>query len=413
MKGRILILITVLLVLFEFTATAQIPRTLQIGVTNGNVTLSSQNSPGTFLGWMETTTNLSPPVGWSATPLSPTPISGVDSNFPAAGSQAYFRLLQVWPLFEFAIFYNVNMEINFGNAININGPVYCEASIWAGSSTLTFSSSVGAVGVINIDTTDPFSSNYISSGFPAFNLPPQTNLPYLSLPIPGTNTSAASIQNILNIPPSGWAAPNTNYLQASNQAYIFNEADLIISNSSTGINGASLYGKNVTIYYENSNVIGYLQLITNDVVQRVTNGVTVTTNLFYSFVTNVTFYDYRESKTVQAVQIDVAKFNRWLTNNASGGGQAWNLINRAGPFAKGHDIDSIYVFNMVAFSPSQLPAVRVINGAQLPSIFGLTIATPQPLYVLGNYNVQTATSAAGAFRRLDEYIFHLPGGSHG
>jgi hypothetical protein len=290
MKGRIFILIAVLLVPFEFTATAQIPRTLQIGVTNGTVTLSSQNSPGTFLGLLETTTNFSPPIVWSATPLSPTLISGVSSNFLAAGSQAYFRLLQVWPLFEFAIFYNVNMEIAPGNVMNVNAPVYCEASIWAGSSTLTFSSSVGAVGVINTDTMDPFASNFTGSGFPTFDLPPQTNLPYLSLPIPGTNTSAASIQDILNIPPAGWAAPYTNYLQASNQAYIFNEADLIISNSATGINGASLYGKNVTIYYENSNVIGYLQLITNDVVQRVTNGVTVTTNLFYSFVTNVNFW---------------------------------------------------------------------------------------------------------------------------
>ena len=39
-----------------------------------------------------------------------------------------------------------------------------------------------------------------------------------------------------------------------------------------------------------------------------------TTSKFYSFVTNVTFYDFREQDTVQAVQIDIAKFNIWLTN---------------------------------------------------------------------------------------------------
>jgi preprotein translocase subunit SecG len=44
MKGRFLISIAVLLVLFEYTATAQIPGTLQIGTTNGMATVSSQNS---------------------------------------------------------------------------------------------------------------------------------------------------------------------------------------------------------------------------------------------------------------------------------------------------------------------------------------------------------------------------------
>jgi hypothetical protein len=106
-------------------------------------------------------------------------------------------------------------------------------------------------------------------------------------------------------------------------------------------------------------------------------------------VTNVTFYDFRESKTVQAVQIDVAKFNAWLITNTASGGENWNFENTFGPTSKGHNLDSIYVYNNVPLTTAQLPAVRIINGQQLPSSFGLTIATPQPLYVLGNYNVQT------------------------
>lgn len=299
------------------------------------------------------------------------------------------------PIFQFAIFYNLDMEIAPGQPMVVKGPVYCNASIWAcasAASGLTFLSSVDAVGTINTTTLDPFSDNFTGTGSPTFDVPSLTNQSSLSMPISGTNTSASSFQNILNLPPSGLGAPNPAYLQASNQLYIFNEADLIISNASTGINDASLYGKNVTIYYENSNVVGYLQLITNDVVQRVTNAIThmVAANLFYSFVTNVTFYDFRESKTVQALQIDVAKFNTWLTNTASGGGSAWNLKNVVGATSKGHGIDSIYVYNNVLITSGQLPAVRVINGAQLPSAGpGLTVATPQPLYVLGDYNVQT------------------------
>jgi hypothetical protein len=202
--------------------------------------------------------------------------------------------------------------------------------------------------------------------------------------------------------------------------YIFNEADLIISNSATGVNGSSAYGSNITVYYENSNAVSHLQLITNDMVQVISNYVainhqiftTYTTNLFYSFVTNVTFYDYRESKTVQAVQIDVAKFNKWLTNTTSSGGNKWNLINASGSTDKGHGIDSIYVYNNVPLTTAQLPAVRLVNGAQLPSADGLTVATPQPLYVLGDYNVQTnggGGSSAGTTNTAYTYPAALMG----
>jgi hypothetical protein len=403
MKGRILISIVVLLVLFELTATAQIPRTLQIGITNGTATVSSQNSPGTFLAYLEMTTNLSPPVVWSVMPSSYL-VSGVSNSFPVAGSQAYFRLLQSWPLFQFAIFYNVNLEFNSGSALTIEGPVYCNASIWLRGSTTHFESSVTAAGSNNFDAIDPFSnpSNGYpgNTGTPVFDVAPVTGQSMLTLPIPGFNTSASSIQNILNIPPSAWAAPNPNYLQASNQAYIFNVADLIVSNSVTGINGNSYFGTNITIYYLNPYNDPYLTLIPPDLVYS--NTTTHAVSNYYSFVTNVVFYDYRESDTVQALQINVTNLTRWLNTNVNyvytngilqskpaGGGQPWNNLNISGSTAKGHPIDSIYFFNNVIFTTTQLPAVRVVNGAQLPSSYGLTIATPQPLYVLGNYNVQT------------------------
>jgi hypothetical protein len=404
MKGRILISIAVLLALFELTATAQIPRTLQIGITNGTATVSSQNSPGTFLGWLETTTNLSPPVVWSVMPLSQTLVSGVSNNFPVAGSQAYFRLLQSWPLFQFAIFYNVNLEFDSGSALTIGGPVYCNASIWFRGSITYFESSVTAAGSNSFDAIDPFSdptNGYPgNTGTPVFDVAPVTGQSMLTLPIPGFNTSASSIQNILNLPPAGLAAPNPAYLQYSNQAYIFNVADLIVSNSASGINGNSYFGTNITIYYLNPYNDPYLTLIPPDLVYS--NTTTHAVSNYYSFVTNVVFYDYRESDTVQALQINVTNLTRWLNTNVNyvytnrvlqskpaGGGQPWNSLNFSGSTDKGHPIDSIYVYNNVPETTSQLPAVRVVNGAQLPSSYGLTIATPQPLYVKGNYNVQT------------------------
>jgi hypothetical protein len=316
--------------------------------------------------------------------------------------------LDTIPIFQFAIFYNLNMEICPGGTMAIKGPVYSNGGIWAGNANLTFLSSVESVGAVSVAANDPFANNYISYNTgPTFTVAPLTNQPSLNLPIGGTNNSAASVQNILNLPPAALAAPNPAYLQASNQSYIYNAADLIVSNSNLSI-GNSYYGTNLTLYYENSNrPANYLALVTNDLV--IIDTVAKTTNKFYSFLTNVSYYDFREKKTVQAVQIDVAKFNKWLTNNLNyvyingilntnppGGGQPWYNLNENGTTRKGHNLDSIYVYNNVPLTASQLPAVRVVNGAQLPSPDGFTVATPQPLYVEGNYNVQTAISAPGA-----------------
>jgi hypothetical protein len=311
------------------------------------------------------------------------------------------------PIFQFAIFYNLNMEIDPGSTMQVKGPVYCNASIWAngtgGSSGLTFLSSVDAVGTITTTAADPFADNYNGPAAPTFDVSPLTNQPSLTMPISGTNNSASSVQNILNLPPKGLGAPNPAYLAPSNQSYIFNEADLIISNSSTGINNASLASNNITIFYENSNITAsYLQVVPPDVPLIITNSntidhhttITYITNAWlYSFVSNVTFYDYRETATVQAVQIDVAKFDKWITNTASREGNAWNNLNISGTTSKGHGIDSIYVFNSVGLTANTLPAVQLVNGKQLPSVGpGLTVASDQPLYVQGDYNIQTNSS---------------------
>ena len=151
-------------------------------------------------------------------------------------------------------------------------------------------------------------------------------------------------------------------------------ADIIVTNSST--NGLS-------VYYQNLNTSPSQVLVPMDITN--VNIVAHTTNTYYSFVTNVVFYDYRESDTVKAVQLDVGNFNKWLTNT---GGAFYNSKNTTGATSKGHGINGVYVYNSVPPGAGQLPAVRLVNGAQLPAN-GLSVATPFPVYVKGNYNVTT------------------------
>ncbi|HTX20826.1 MAG TPA: hypothetical protein VMD27_03045 [Candidatus Aquilonibacter sp.] len=410
--------IFLLATLLRLSAMAQIPLTLQIGATNGMVTVSSSTNPadGYFFGELETTTNLSQPIVWNET-VAPYTVTSVASNYPAANFQEFFRFVQHYPVFEFAIFYNLNMEFVSASSMTVTGPVFCNQSIWEGSSTLIFASTVDAVGTNDTTATDPFANDYTASGNPAFSLAgqPVSGAGALNLSI-GTNAEA-----ILDLPPLAYAMGTVAAYSNTGQVYLANAADLYITNSARGTNFGALTstGTNTFIYYQDSLNAQSLTPISPDYYSLKTGGSTnfvsisptagldcVTNVRFasYSFITNVLFYDWREGwnggsgingkgKVVQAIQIDISTFNKWLTNTASNGGSYYSLLNVED---KGHPINSVYVYNAVPLTGTTLPAVRVVHGQQLPSDYGFTIATPQPLYILGNYNVQTpAGSSSG------------------
>jgi hypothetical protein len=329
----------------------------------------------------------------------------------------------VIPLFQFAIFYNMNLEIDPGAAMIINGPVFSNQGIWAGTPNVTFNSTVSAVGWVYDDLTDPTNADpwCIGKGDPGtpsgnFSIQPLFGRDSLTLPIGNsTNNNPAAVEAIINLPVGTNGAPNAYAYTTNGQVYLFNESDLIVSNAASGLAGTK--GTNVTIWYQDpNNPTSYLTSITNDFYALKTGGATNVlspnpginnvSNVQYagfSFVTNVSFYDYRESDTVQAVQVDVSLLNKWLTNTAATGG---NQYNRTSFADNGHGIRSLYIYNSVPLTSSQLPAARLVNGAQLPSTTdpggsgattsGLTVTTPQALYVKGNYNVQTASSSANA-----------------
>jgi Tfp pilus assembly protein PilX len=307
--------------------------------------------------------------------------------------QERFQLASI-PLFQFAIFYNRDLEISPGADMIVNGRTHVNGDIWASpSGHLTFGDTAQATGnYYNRREPNDFQAN--GSGTVTFDAKnsqgyyaADTNAASLTLPV-GTNSyqlsgtnnavtnSASSVAAILDLPPAG-TDPNSQV----GQTYLYNQADIVISNSSSGI---------ISAFYQNSNNVKQLTPIPYDM----TNVAMGVTNKYYTFATNVSFYDYRESDTVKAVQLDVGALNTWL----SGKGATYNSQNSSGGTSKGHSINSVYVYNNASFSSSQLPAVRVANGTTLPTQ-GLTVASPFPMYVLGNYNAsssnQGTTNVAG------------------
>ena len=323
------------------------------------------------------------------------------------------------PIFQNAVFYNLNMEVDPGANMALNGPVFSNEGMWIGSGSLTFNSSVEAAGMIDTNyNSDPYATGKTGSGYATFssNSLPVSGQDSLTMPI-GTTNDPAAIRSLLGLPPAG-TDPNS----AEGQQYFYNQTDLIVSNSPSGT---------ISAYYQVTNsisptLIPYDAAMTNTVTvtngytttyqtnvtstpiysergrNRTITGYTYTTNItststpvtsnystnieYYSFATNTTFYDYREGKTVQAVQLNVGALNSWLANTATDGGSS---LNSQVQFYSGHYIDSIYVYNNAPSDSTDLPAVRVANGATLPTD-GLTVVTPDPLYVLGNYNASSS-----------------------
>jgi len=354
-----------------------------------------------------------------------TPI-GQSYSVPASVHEA-LQLATV-PLFQFAIFYNVNLEIDPGAPMTITGPVFCNQNIWEGSDVCTFSSFVTAVGTNAIQTANPFASSYTGSGRPTFQVSGQPVGHGNSLIMPiGTNNSPGAILGMLNLPPSDYSMGTAAAYSSQGILYPANAADLVITNFASGTNDGSHTptGTNLIVYLQDSGLsqIPYdFFIATNRSSHKVyiTNYVppAAASNIVfagYSWITNAVFYDWREGwnggsgppKRVEAVQIDVGALNQWLTNSHAV--YSGYDSDRTKVLHSSHHIDSVYVYTSVPLSNKVLPAVRVMNGAQLPSpggsTAGFTVATPFPVYVWGNYNSKTS---AGSSLGLNSTTYTLP-----
>ena len=382
-----------------------------------------------------------------------TPI-GQRFNVPATVSES-IQFASI-PLFQFAIFYNMDLEIAAAQTLNIAGPVWSNARLWSGSTTVTFQNTVSAVGIATNTTNDPFSSPaYAGSGKSTYSLAgqPTSGNDHLTMPI-GTNNNPAAVEAIINLPPSAYAMNTAAAFSTNGQIYLANAADLYLTNFPSGTNWGSLRPKctntlyfqndaNMILYYQDGAAIPYQQQIPYDFYLLKTNSVSlyftnyVSTNVTanfdcvtnvqyasYSFLTNVLFYDWRENynngngppKKVQAVQFDIAKFNIWLTNAvATNNGISYNTQCQLSSH-KSHPIDSIYIYNSVPLTSTTLPAVRVVNGGMLPpntAPKGFSVATAMPLYVWGNYNASNVVSGLHSSLAQNSTTYTWPAGLMG
>jgi hypothetical protein len=258
------------------------------------------------------------------------------------------------PIFQRAAYSSGDMEISCGQPFAITGPVHSNGKLYVEpDNALTFMTDVTAVGDI-LFQRNPLDTRGSPAGTATYMGRKDSHVPALTLPIGQTNTPTA-VREIIEPPPVG---EDPNSLLA--KARYYNQVDLVITVTSSGITATS--GRNNN----------FATIVTNTEVA-----------LFAS--TNSSFHDEREARTVLPVDVNIHVFALWAATNGS-----------IRPLLGNKDVYSIYVWDKRAFTSSTMSGVRVINGVTLPSR-GLTVATGSPLYVWGDYNSPNpgSTNTAG------------------
>jgi len=273
------------------------------------------------------------------------------------GQQIYFGVI---PMFQFAIFYQNDMEVCPAPLMTVAGPVHGNGNIYlCPGNGLIFSNTVTGVSNIFLHQSpeDPESRSFSSVNFDGSPAEVTNGTP-LNLPV-GTNTTGTvsnTSQNayaILALPTNG-----QSYTTAIGTNLLYNQADMII-----------VVSNNNNIYVTSGACIN--------------NQATVISNGQYGswLSTNGSFYDQRDDLTVNPVMINVSNLVTWSRTN--------NTLRTALASARNSsqaDVQSIYVADLRTNSGTQ-PGVVLTNGAVLPPQ-GLSIASPDPAYIIGNWNVQ-------------------------
>lgn len=330
----------------------------------------------TYYSVLEATTNLSTSAPWRrlATAASVAALGDTTGGFSIASNivgnnfvvdrattnaQEYYRLGEPSriPAFGFAIFYDGLLEFTSSATWAINGPVHANGNIYTGSgSQIRFAETVTTATTISSPANNGSGPAWAYTG-DYFGYP--TNISYVAPLLARIGTTNA--HSLIDMPAPG--VPPTNRVERSR---LYNLAQVVLLISNTTVTARIQASPTVDSIPADDPSPLFLNSATNLWV--------LATNFPFLTITNV-FMDQREFKTMRIADIDVNLYRIWLQTNAVV--QAKTLMPTI-----------LYVANNRSYTSSQLPAVRLTNGRNLPwnAGLGFTVATCNPLYVYGHYN---------------------------
>ena len=275
-------------------------------------------------------------------------------------------LLALVPLTQYAIFYNGLLEFSTCATMTVRGRVHANGSIYTGTSaSLNFSSTVTATGTISAPARNGQGPTWADKGTFKGNPASRTNVPSVALSIGSTNVHRA-----IEIPPAGESPTST-----AGESRLYNQAQTILLVSNNAVTMKIQASIDFQVPGDDS----------NPVILTSTNTPSALATNFPFLVTTNSFTDQRESKTVLTTEIDVGKYSQWIKTNAS-------VLSKF-PTGSGIYPTILFVADNRTTTSSQMTGVRLTNGIAPPvnGNLGWSVATPGPLYVLGNYNCTNAS----------------------
>lgn len=336
------------------------------------------------------------------------------------------------PIFQFAIFYNSLLEFTQCAPMNIRGKIHANGDIYVGTlsgSSLDCWQDVTATGVIAKPAWWGFSASDWS-GSVTFHGETTTNAASLALPV-GTNNTAAAVHKIIERPEAG-ELPTSD--MGTERYYNKAEILILVTNGAVTVgvkNPYSTTSNNVVwsqaSYFVSTNKSLYDQreadtellteidvtkfktwAATNAAVSSVLGGATPSliyvddTRGGYTYTTNtvITTNDYTSSTYPgNGVGTVSTNLSDWTPSRGTSRLPAsyydyrvYSTSRRNGTKYQYREYEYTYYTystNYVVTRTGSGSAVRLVNGQTLPSN-GLTVATPNGLYVKGNYNCPTA-----------------------
>jgi len=267
------------------------------------------------------------------------------------------------PLFQFAIFYQGDMEIAPGAAMSITGPVHGNRNIYNDPNSgvaLTFYSPTGAVGQLT-NSQSPNDPRSRSIGPSTFNSSQLSDQPPLNVPV-GTNTfstndpSGTNIYALLQVPQAGQGYTDTNI----GTNLLFNQADLIIivsNNNTISVTSGAWVNNQATV---------------------------ISNNQWQNFIsTNGAFTDQRDSLTVNPVVINVSNLVNWSATNTALNPTLSSLRSGQG------NVQSIYIADLRSTSNS-----AITTNANISTNFSTNTVTTGSYPLAGTYVAPVTTNTS-------------------
>lgn len=390
---KLLCLATLLFaVLFDSTAAAQ-PYRPELKIVASNETVAVSWPLAAYYYALVTNRNLESPVLWGGAATASKDFSspwqyglGLGSNLkvvtnvvgeevvfnatPTNAQMFYGMVPARIPICQFAVFYDGLLEFSTAPTLVFNGPIHANGDIYTGTSTEhLFYKTVTTCGSISSPAWNGHGPDWTNTGTFSAAVPFVTNVAPLKV-LMGTNALSlhvmTNLHGLIEMPPLG-EDPNSE--MGRTRYYNYAQVVLLVSNTTVSVRIQVPPDANMPPGADPAPII----LVTN---------LTGATNFPFLTVTN-TFTDQREHKLVKTTQIDLGKYKIWLSTNS--------LL--LGKFPVGSYPTILYVADNRTNTSATMTAIRITNGISILNYgsLGFTLATPNPLYVWGNYNCTNAS----------------------